>query len=77
MDVLLILKSRNGDVKMMVSLSSKEAEARVLTLLQHNRIMAAFDLLKEEAEVRKLFTAGTKLSAMPDLTLVEELIADA
>ena len=76
MQVLLILKSSNGDVKVIVRLRDRRAKDQVLSLLEHNRVREAFELLKDEAEVKLFLPTGAKLPDFPDLTLVEELIGE-
>jgi hypothetical protein len=73
--VLLVLNEKNGNVRIMVRVEERRMKDRVILYLEENRGREAFDLLKRKAEVEAFLPAGAKLPFVPQVTLVEDLIA--
>ena len=74
MYALLILNEEKGNVKVIVELKKKPVEDKVNSLLENNNTREAFDLLKDQAEVYAYLPAGARISRMPQVTLVEDLL---
>lgn len=75
MNALLVLDNDHvRDVRVMVTLTKKEFEEEVKSLLEEGRRREAFEILKSRAEVRGYFPKGKRLQIMPEVTLFEDML---
>ena len=74
MYALLVLGDVRGNLKVLVNVKSKGTERKFYGLLEDNRHREAFDLLRDKASVEECLAPGRKLSRIPKVTLVEDLI---
>ena len=74
MYALLILGDDHKNAKIIVNLRKNNLKIKVSMLLHDNRKLAAFNLLKNEADVKAYLHPGANLPFMPDIVLIEDLL---
>jgi hypothetical protein len=74
MYALLVLGDLKENLSVVVSVKNKEVEQKFYALLKRKKNREAFNLLKEEAQVRTYLPEGKKISRIPQVTLVESLL---
>jgi hypothetical protein len=74
MDALLVLDKSTVSGDVIVHLKEKRMQTKVSKLLEAKRNREAFDLLRNYAEVKAYLPKGSKISSIPQVTLVETLV---
>lgn len=75
MRVLLVLnRSYAEDFRIIVRLHEKWLREKVITLLEEDKDKEAFDLMLSNAEVDSYLPKGSKLTARPQFTLIEDML---
>ncbi len=74
MYALLVLGQGGKQARVMVHLKKKHMQTKVAMLLEASQHRQAFDLLKDHAEVESYLPDGAKLSFIPQITLVEDIL---
>lgn len=75
MNVLLVLDNENAaNLRILVTVSEKRLQNRIIALLEENRGKEAFNLLKSRAQVKAYLPRGSKLPVTPEVTLIEDML---
>lgn len=75
MNVLLVLDNENAaNLRILVTVSEKRLQNRIIALLEENRGKEAFNILKSRAQVKAYLPRGSKLPVTPEVTLIEDML---
>ena len=72
--LLVLNKTQSSDCRIMVKLHEKRLQDKVGKLMREARSKEAFDLICSQAEVESYLPPGSKLTEMPQVTLIEDML---
>jgi hypothetical protein len=75
MDVLVVLnKKRKEETRVLVRMAGTKRKSRLLSLMKKDQLRDAFDFVLHTGLVKRHIHPGARLSAMPEITFIEDLL---